>query len=52
MDKQKFSKITQYLENQPDLVFFYVFGSFLTSPNYRDIDVGVYFRPFIPDVRQ
>jgi predicted nucleotidyltransferase len=37
-------KITEYLQKQPDIVFHYIFGSFLKSDRYRDIDIGVYFR--------
>lgn len=37
-------KIVQFLEVQQDLVFFYVFGSVLTSENFNDVDVAVYFR--------
>lgn len=37
-------KITKYLQDQPDIVFHYIFGSFLKNDRYRDIDIGVYFR--------
>ena len=37
-------KITKYLQSQSDIVFHYIFGSFLKSDRYRDIDIGVYFR--------
>ncbi|HAC15178.1 MAG TPA: hypothetical protein DCE78_04440 [Bacteroidetes bacterium] len=37
-------KITEYLQKQSDIVFHYIFGSFLKSDRYRDIDIGVYFR--------
>jgi predicted nucleotidyltransferase len=44
MNAQMIHRIIQYLEVQHDLVFFYVFGSVLTSDNFRDVDVAVYFR--------
>jgi predicted nucleotidyltransferase len=37
-------RIIQYLEVQQDLVFFYIFGSVLTSEKFRDVDIAVYFR--------
>jgi len=50
MNAQLIHRIIQYLEVQQDLVFFYVFGSVLTSDNFRDVDVAVYFRNDTPDL--
>ena len=44
--------ITQYLRKQPDVVFVYLFGSFIERESYRDIDVAVYFQPDIKLLRQ
>ena len=44
--------ITQYLRKQPDILFVYLFGSFIERESYRDIDVAVYFQPDIKLLRQ
>lgn len=42
-DRQKITeKIKKILFSEKEVVFAYVFGSFLGSPTFRDIDVGVY----------
>lgn len=37
-------RLRGYLEKRPDLLFAYVYGSFVTSERFRDIDVAVYLR--------
>lgn len=34
--------IKKHLSKRADIVFAYVFGSFLDAPSFRDIDIGVY----------
>lgn len=42
-DRQKIAeKIKKILFREKEIVFAYVFGSFLSSPTFRDIDVGIY----------
>lgn len=42
-DRQKIAeKIKKILFSEKEVVFAYVFGSFLDSPSFRDIDVGIY----------
>ena len=42
-DRQEIrDKIKKILSADERIVFAYVFGSFLNSPNFRDIDVGIY----------
>ncbi len=36
------SKIKDLLANQEDVVFAYLFGSFIAKKNFRDIDIGIY----------
>lgn len=44
-DRQKIAeKIKKLLFSEKEIVFAYIFGSFLSSPTFRDIDVGVYFK--------
>lgn len=35
-------KIKQILSEEKDIVFVFIFGSFLNAPSFRDIDIGVY----------
>ncbi|MEW6104692.1 MAG: hypothetical protein AB1630_12920 [bacterium] len=35
-------KIKQVLLNKQEIVFAFIFGSFLDEPSFRDIDIGVY----------
>ena len=37
-------KIYQTLQQRDSVLFAYLYGSFLTRENYRDIDIGVYFK--------
>lgn len=37
-------KIKKGLLKRKDVVYVYVFGSFIDSPSFRDIDVGVYIK--------
>ena len=42
-DRQKIvEKAKKVLFNEKKIVFSYIFGSFLNSPTFRDIDIGVY----------
>lgn len=42
-------KVRDYLSQQQDVVFAYLFGSFASRERYRDIDVGIYMDPY-PDL--
>ncbi len=45
-------KINNFLKNREDVVFAYVFGSFLEAEKiaFRDVDIGVYLKPsFVPE---
>lgn len=43
MDKQMIEEsIINYLQMHDEILFAFVFGSFLTRDNYRDIDIAVY----------
>lgn len=35
-------KIKEVLFEEKDIIFSFIFGSFLDSPSFRDIDIGVY----------
>jgi predicted nucleotidyltransferase len=37
-------KIKRTLQKENDVVFVFLFGSFLNAPSFRDIDVGVYMK--------
>ena len=37
-------KIKQTLLTRKEIVFAFIFGSFLDSPSFRDIDIGVYLK--------
>jgi len=37
-------RLGDYLEKRPNLLFAYVYGSFMTAERFRDIDVAVYLR--------
>src|SRR4030042_2394544 len=37
-------KLGDYLEKRPNLLFAYVYGSFMTAERFRDIDVAIYLR--------
>lgn len=39
------TKITDYLSKQQDIMFAYLFGSFVDQDKYRDIDIGIYLDP-------
>ena len=42
-DRQKIvEKAKKVLFNEKKIVFAYIFGSFLNSPSFRDIDAGIY----------
>lgn len=42
-DRQEIAeKIKKILFSEKEVIFAYVFGSFLDSPSFRDIDVGIY----------
>lgn len=42
-ERQKIAeKIKRLLLSEKEVVFAYAFGSFLNSPTFRDIDVGIY----------
>ena len=43
--------IQRYLERQEDVVFAYLFGSFVNREAYRDIDIGIYMEPYPALVR-
>jgi len=41
--RQKITKkVKQILSAEKDVVFGFIFGSFLDAPSFRDIDIGVY----------
>ena len=40
-------KIKQALSMKKEVLFSYAFGSFLDSPSFRDIDIGVYVKKII-----
>lgn len=40
--EKKIEQIKEVLQQKEEVVFAYVFGSFLQDPVFRDIDVGVY----------
>jgi hypothetical protein len=44
MDKRQqiIQKINLALAKREEIVFAYIFGSFLDAPSFRDIDIGVY----------
>ncbi len=45
MDKQTLeTRITHYLREREEILFAFVFGSFLTRDNYRDIDIALFFK--------
>lgn len=42
-ERQKITeKVKQVLSREKELVFAFVFGSFLNSPSFRDVDIAVY----------
>lgn len=41
-------KVKQALSDKKEVLFAYVFGSFLDSPSFRDIDIGVYIKKIAP----
>jgi|SRR5699024_1610441 len=43
------TKITDYLSKQQDIMFAYLFGSFVDKERYRDVDVGIYMDSY-PDL--
>jgi len=44
MDKREeiIQKIKLAIAKREDIVFAYIFGSFLDAPSFRDIDIGIY----------
>ena len=42
--KEIINKIQQTLFKERGVIFAYVYGSFLNSPCFRDVDIGVYLR--------
>lgn len=45
MDKQTTeARIIHYLQEREEILFAFVFGSFLTRDNYRDIDIALFFK--------
>lgn len=44
MDKLQRSKITRILNKEKDILFAYLYGSFLSSNDFRDIDIAVYLK--------
>ena len=49
-DRQKITdKIKEILSADGRVVFAYVFGSFLDSKSFRDIDVGIYFNKILKE---
>ena len=40
--KQEIEKIKDFLKEKKEIQFVYLFGSFISLKNYRDIDIGVY----------
>lgn len=47
--KELIRKIKTLLKNRNDIVFAYIFGSFLNAPSFRDIDIGVYVTEIMKD---
>lgn len=41
-NKDIIKNITQYLANIPDIVFAYIFGSFVEKEKYEDIDIAIF----------
>lgn len=41
---KKIKKIKKVLQKREEILFAYVFGSFLKDPMFRDIDIGVYLK--------
>jgi len=37
-------KLKHLLSSRREIIFVYLFGSFITDPFYRDLDIGVYLR--------
>ena len=49
-DRQKIAeKIKNILFPKKEIIFAYVFGSFLDSPSFRDIDIGIYFNKILKE---
>lgn len=43
MDKEKIKNtIAEFLRNREEIIFAYIFGSFVKKENYHDIDIAVY----------
>jgi len=43
--KEIIKKIKEILQNKEEILFAYIYGSFLGDPVFRDIDVGIYLKP-------
>ena len=41
---KKIKKIKEFLDSQKKIVFAYLYGSFINSKNFRDIDIAVYLK--------
>jgi len=41
---KKIKKIREFLDSQKKIIFAYLYGSFINSKNFRDIDIAVYLK--------
>ena len=42
--QQIIDKLTQFLKEREEILFAYIFGSFVSKENYHDIDIAVFLR--------
>jgi uncharacterized protein len=42
------AKISAFLSRQPEIVFAFLYGSFLTDEFFRDLDLGIFLAPMPP----
>ena len=47
--KETLSGLCNYLGQQEEVIFAYIFGSFIKKEYFRDIDIGIFMRP-APDL--
>jgi len=47
--KEIINKIKKHLYKKDEIIFAFVYGSFLYAPSFRDIDIGVYIRNISPE---